>query len=42
MVLNTASVIKKLLFLFLVIAGLYYAKEFLMPLAIGALIGLRR
>lgn len=38
MVLYTASVIKKLLFLFLVIAGLYYAKEFLMPLAIGALI----
>ncbi len=36
--LNATAIIKKILFLFLVIAGLYYAKAFLMPLAIGTLI----
>ena len=35
MQLTTSTVIKKLLVLFLVVAGLYYAKDFLMPLAIG-------
>jgi predicted PurR-regulated permease PerM len=38
MTLTTVSVIKKLLFLFLVFAGLYYAKDFLMPLTIGAVL----
>lgn len=33
---NSYSIIKKILILFLVIAGLYYAKEFLMPLSISA------
>jgi predicted PurR-regulated permease PerM len=31
-------VLKKLLLLFLVIAGLYFAKDFLMPLAIGGIL----
>jgi predicted PurR-regulated permease PerM len=38
MTLSATSVIKKLLLLFLVIAGLYYAKEFLMPLTIGGIL----
>ena len=33
---NSYSIIKKLLVLFLVIAGLYFAKDFLIPLSIGA------
>lgn len=32
------SSIKKILLVFLVVAGLYYAKEFLMPISIGAVI----
>lgn len=35
---TTSSSIKKMLLLFLVFAGLYYAKEFLMPISIGAVI----
>lgn len=35
---TSISVIKKLLILFLIFAGLYYAKEFLMPLSIGGLL----
>jgi len=35
---TTSSIIKKLLILFLVIAGLHYAKVFLMPLAIGGVL----
>ncbi|RPH31870.1 MAG: AI-2E family transporter [Bacteroidales bacterium] len=35
---SSSSIIKKLLILFLVIAGLYYAKVFLMPLAIGGIL----
>lgn len=35
---TSSSAIKKLLILFLVFAGLHYAKEFLMPLSIGAVI----
>lgn len=35
---TNASVIKKLLLLFLVFAGLYYAKAFLMPLFIGGIL----
>ena len=38
MTLTTSSILKKLLVLFLVVAGLYYAKEFLMPLSIGAVL----
>lgn len=38
MVISSTSVIQKLLVLFLVIVGLYYARDFLMPLAIGAVI----
>jgi predicted PurR-regulated permease PerM len=38
MTITTSSIIKKLLVLFLVFAGLHYAKEFLMPLAIGAVL----
>ncbi|MCD6018570.1 MAG: family transporter [Bacteroidetes bacterium] len=38
MVITSASTIKKLLILFLVCAGLYYAKEFLIPLSIGAIL----
>jgi predicted PurR-regulated permease PerM len=38
MTISSASAIKKLLLLFLVIAGLYYAREFLMPLSIGAVL----
>jgi predicted PurR-regulated permease PerM len=38
MTLSATSVIKKLLLLFLVIAGAYYAKEFLMPLTIGGIL----
>lgn len=38
MTITSSSVIKKLLFLFLVISGLYYAKGFLIPLAIGAIL----
>lgn len=34
----TTSTIKKLLVLFLVFAGLYYAKDFLIPLSIGAVL----
>lgn len=35
---TASSIIKKLLVLFLVFAGLYFAKEFLMPLAIGVVL----
>ena len=35
---SASSVIKKLLILFLCIAGLYFAKDFLMPLAIGGVL----
>jgi len=35
---TASSIIKKLLILFLVIAGLHYAKVFLMPLAIGGVL----
>jgi predicted PurR-regulated permease PerM len=35
---TSASAIKKLLLLFLAVAGLYYAKAFLMPLATGAVL----
>jgi predicted PurR-regulated permease PerM len=35
---TTSSVIKKLLLLFLVLAGLYYAKVFLVPLCIAAIL----
>jgi len=35
---TTSSVIKKLLIVFLVISGLYFAKSFLMPLAIGGVL----
>src|SRR3990167_9000539 len=35
---TTSTIIKKLLVLFLVFAGLYFAKEFLMPLAIGGVL----
>jgi predicted PurR-regulated permease PerM len=38
MTISVTSVIKKLLLLFLVIAGVYYAKEFLMPLTIGGIL----
>jgi predicted PurR-regulated permease PerM len=37
MTITNTSVIKKLLLLFLVFAGLHYAKEFLMPLSIGGI-----
>jgi predicted PurR-regulated permease PerM len=35
---TNAAVIKNLLLLFLIFAGLYYAKEFLMPLSIGGIL----
>lgn len=35
---STTSIIKKLLVLFLVFAGLHYAKDFLIPLSIGAVL----
>jgi predicted PurR-regulated permease PerM len=35
---SLASVIKKLLVVFLVISGIYFAKEFLMPLCIGGIL----
>ncbi len=35
---NSSSIIKTLLILFLVFAGLHYAKDFLVPLSIGALL----
>ncbi len=35
---SSSSLIKKLLVSFLIIAGIYYAKEFLMPLSIGAVV----
>ena len=38
MTITSSSIIKKLLILFLVFAGLYYAKDFLMPLAIAAVV----
>lgn len=38
MTITSSSVLKKLLILFLVIAGLYYAKVFLMPLAVGGIL----
>ncbi len=38
MTFTASSVLKKLLILFLVIAGLHYAKEFLIPLAIGGVL----
>lgn len=38
MTITTASTLKKLLILFLVCAGLYYAKAFLIPLSIGAVL----
>lgn len=38
MITTSTSVLKKLLILFLVLAGLYYAKYFLIPLAIGTVL----
>ncbi|CAM3724085.1 hypothetical protein FSS13T_01530 [Flavobacterium saliperosum S13] len=38
MTINNASVFQKILLLFLVVAGLYYAKPFLMPLLIGGIL----
>jgi predicted PurR-regulated permease PerM len=38
MTITTSSIIKKLLVLFLVFAALYFAKNFLMPLAIGGVL----
>lgn len=38
MTLSSTSIIKKLVLLFLVFAGLYYAKAFLMPLSIGVVL----
>lgn len=38
MTISSTSIIKKLFILFLVIMGLYYAKEFLIPLAIGSVL----
>jgi predicted PurR-regulated permease PerM len=38
MTITTASTLKKLLILFLVCAGLYFAKAFLIPLSIGAIL----
>lgn len=38
MTINNASVFQKTLLLFLVVAGLYYAKPFLMPLLIGGIL----
>jgi predicted PurR-regulated permease PerM len=38
MTLSSASGLKKLLLLFLFIAGLYFAREFLTPLAVGAVV----
>ncbi len=35
---STTSILKKLLILFLVFAGLHFAKDFLMPLAIGSVL----
>jgi predicted PurR-regulated permease PerM len=38
MTINSASVIKKIMLLLLIIGGLYYAKDFFIPLAIGAVL----
>ncbi len=38
MTFTSSSILKNLLILFLVVAGLHYAKEFLMPLSIGAVL----
>lgn len=38
MTISSSSILQKLLVLFLVIVGLYYARDFLMPLAIAAVI----
>ena len=38
MTISVTSIIKKLLLLFLVIAGVYFGKEFLMPLTIGGIL----
>ena len=38
MAITSISIIKKLLLFFLVFAGLYYAKAFLMPLCIGSIL----
>ncbi|MBK6275510.1 MAG: AI-2E family transporter [Saprospirales bacterium] len=38
MTISANTVIKYFMLLFLVVAGLYFAKEFLIPLAIGAII----
>jgi predicted PurR-regulated permease PerM len=38
MVTTSTPIIKKLIFLFLLVAGLYYAKKLLIPLSIGALL----
>lgn len=38
MVVSSTALIKKIVLCFLVIGGLYFAKEFLMPLAIGAVL----
>lgn len=38
MIITSSSVLKKLLLLFFVLAGLYYAKYFLIPLAIGTVL----
>lgn len=35
---TTSDLLKKVLFLFLIFAGLYYAKDFLMPLSIGTVL----
>jgi predicted PurR-regulated permease PerM len=38
MTISSTSVLKKLMLLLLILAGLYYAKEFLIPLSVGAVI----
>ncbi|MFZ1424891.1 MAG: AI-2E family transporter [Saprospiraceae bacterium] len=38
MIISSIPIIKKLIILFLVIAGLYFAKDFLIPLSIGAVL----
>lgn len=38
MTISSASALTKLLLLFLIIAGLYFAREFLMPLSVGAVL----
>jgi predicted PurR-regulated permease PerM len=38
MTISSASALKKLLLLFLLVAGLYFAREFFMPLSVGAVL----